>query len=98
MLNILFVSQLPKSTSKFVLISSIPGIHRFDEIDDQFERESEEEKQSEIKEKDIYPRQQCMKERDKMFGEFNRWGFSTKKLTQMECLNMFKSTVKQKKS
>ena len=37
MLSIAFVSQLPESTSEFVPISSIPGIHRFDEIDDQSE-------------------------------------------------------------
>ena len=30
MINIVFISQLPDSTSKFVPISSIPGIHRFD--------------------------------------------------------------------
>ena len=59
MLSIAFVSQLPESTSEFVPISSIPGIHLFDEVDDQFERESEDEKQSEIKEKDISSRQQA---------------------------------------
>ena len=97
MLNILFVSQLPESSSEFVPISSITGIHRFDEIDDQSEGESEDEKQSEIKEKDISPRQQSMNERDKMFAKFNRSGFTTKKPTQMESLNMSKSTVKRKK-
>ena len=59
MLNFAFVSQLSESTSEFVPISSIPGIHRFDKIDDQFEGESEDEKQSEIKEKDISPRQKA---------------------------------------
>ena len=44
MLSIAFVFQLPESTSEFVPISSIPGIHRFDEIDDQSEGESEDEK------------------------------------------------------
>ena len=85
-------------SSEFVSISSIPGIHRFDEIDDQSEGESEDEKQSEIKEKDISPRQQSTNERDKMFAEFSRLGFSTKKLAQMESLNMSKSTVKRKRN
>ena len=38
-----------------------------------------------------------MSERDKMFAKFNRLKFSTKKLTQMESLNMSKSTVKWKR-
>ena len=37
-----------------------------------------------------------MNERDKMFAEFNRLGVSTKKLTQMESLNMSKSTFKER--
>ena len=38
-----------------------------------------------------------MNERDKMFAEFNKLEFSTKKLTQMESLNMSISTVKKRK-
>ena len=38
-----------------------------------------------------------MNERDKMFAKFNRFGFSTNKLTQMVSLNMSKSTVKRKR-
>ena len=61
------------------------------------EGKGEDEKQSEIKEKDIFLRQQSMNEKDKMFAEFNRLGFSTKKLTRMKSLNISKSTVKRKK-
>ena len=38
-----------------------------------------------------------MNERDKMFAELNRLGFSTKKLIQMKSLNVSKSTVKRKR-
>ena len=47
--------------------------------------------------RNISPRQQSTNERDKMFAEFNILGFSTKKLTQIESLNMSKSTVKRKR-
>ena len=38
-----------------------------------------------------------MNEKEKMFAEFSRLGFSAQKLTQMESLNMPKSIVKRKR-
>ena len=51
MLSIVFCISNARGTSEFVPISSIPGIHRFHEIEDQSEGESEDEGNQKLKRK-----------------------------------------------